>query len=140
MSTAVGTLEARKTGRSIWPVTFVAILVMLSVAVIAVSIGRDQARTNTPTVGMAANVNTPSELAGIDATFVGGTAANTPSELTGGIAGGFAGSTSANTPTELSGGIRHKFASPLGNNTPTELSGGIVGGLPPEVYDRHQRG
>jgi hypothetical protein len=31
--------------------------------------------------------------------------------------------------------------SPLsGTNTPSELTGGITGGLPAEIYDRHQRG
>ena len=123
MSTGVGTLQGTSAGRSIWPAAVLVSLVMLTIAVAAISIDRDQGRPGAQTVVGRHLVNTPSELsAGIPQTVVGGTASN--------------------TPTELSGGIRHKFVSEtLGTTTPTELSGGIIGdGLPAKFYDRHQRG
>jgi hypothetical protein len=94
-------------------------------------------------------VNTPSELSvrsfgAAEQTFVGGTAANTRSEL---------------KPVYMYGrnlrglwprepvymhGRNLRGLSPLsdklGTNTQTELSGGIIGdGLPAEFYARHQR-
>ena len=122
MSTMVGTQHAPRTGGSILFATFLASLVMLTIAVVAISI--DQGRQGeTKFVGRPV-VNTP--------------LVNTPSELSAGIAGGaeqtFVGGTAANTPSELSGGIR------LGSDTPTELSGAVIGdGLPAEIYDRHMR-
>jgi len=128
---------------------FLASLVMLTVAVVAISLDGDTGRQGETTFVGRHVVNTPSELSagmvGGAETFVGGTAANTPSELNAQIGAGrpktVAGGTLANTPTELSGGIRHKFVSDtLGTTTPTELSGGIIGdGLPAEFYARHQR-
>jgi hypothetical protein len=64
-------------------------------------------------------------------TKVGGTAANTPSELNAQVGGGrpktVAGGTLANTPTELSGGVRHRFVGDgVGTNTPAEISGEIT--------------
>jgi len=151
MSTKIGTLQAPRAGGSILLATFLASLVMLTVAVVAISIDRDNGRQGETTFVGRHVVNTPNELSaqivgGAEQTFVGGTAANTPSELNAQIGAGrpktVAGGTLANTPTELSGGIRHKFVSDtLGTNTPTEVSGGIIGdGLPAEFYDRHQRG
>jgi hypothetical protein len=151
MSTKVGTLQAPRAGGSILLAAFLASLVMLTVAVVAISIDRDNARQGETTFVGRHVVNTPSELSagivgGAEQTFVGGTVANTPSELNAQIGAvrpkTVAGGTLANTPTELSGGIRHKFVSDtLGTTTPTELSGGIIGdGLPAEIYDRHQRG
>jgi hypothetical protein len=151
MSTKVGTLQAPRAGGSILLAAFLASLVMLTVAVVAISIDRDNARQGETTFVGRHVVNTPSELSagifgGAEQTFVGGTVANTPSELNAQIGAvrpkTVAGGTLANTPTELSGGIRHKFVSDtLGTTTPTELSGGIIGdGLPAEIYDRNQRG
>ena len=145
MSTRVGTLQAPRTGGSILLAAFLASLVMLTIAVVAISVDRDTGRQGETTF-VGRQVNTPSELSGgivggAEQTFVGGTAANTPSELSAGIVGGIAGGTAANTPTELSGGIRHKFVSgTVGTNTPTELSGGTVARIPREIYERHQRG
>jgi hypothetical protein len=150
MSAKVETLQAPRTGRSILLATSVASLVMLTIAVVAISLDRDQGGQGETTFVGRHVVNTPSELSagivgGAEQTFVGGTAANTPSELSAQIGGGrpktVAGGTLANTSTELSGGIRHKFVGDkLGTNTPTELSGGLIGdGLPAEFYDRHQR-
>jgi len=152
MSTRIGTLQAPRAGGPILLATFLASLVMLTVAVVGISFDRDQGRQAETTTFVGRHmVNTPSELSagtvgGAEQTFVGGTAANTPSELNAQIGVAtpktVAGGTLANTPTELSGGVRHKFVSDtLGTNTPTELSGGIIGnGLPAELYDRHQRG
>ena len=126
MSTRVGTLQAPRAGGSIFFAAFLASLVMLTIAVVAISVDRDAGRQG-------------------ETTFVGRQVVNTPSELSGGIVGGaeqtFVGGTAANTPTELSGGIRHKFAGgALGTTTPSELSGGLGNGRPAEIYDRHQRG
>jgi len=112
MSTRVGTLQAPRTGGSILLAAFLASLVVMTMAVVAISLDRNQGR--------------PGET-----TFVGRQVVNTPSELNGQIRGGrtgiVPGGTLANTPTELSGGVRHKFASDtLGTNTPTELSGVII--------------
>jgi hypothetical protein len=97
-----------------------------------VAISFDQGRQGETTFGGRHLVSTPSELSagivgGAEQTFVGGTAANTPSEL--------------NAGARLELGIKtHQFISDtLGTNTPTELSGGIIGGLPANFYDRHQR-
>jgi hypothetical protein len=139
MSTRVGTLQAPRAGGSILLAAFLASLVMLTIAVVAISVDRDAGRQGETTFVGRAVVNTPSELsagivAGAQQTFVGGTAANTPSELSSGIVGG----TAAKTPGELSGGIRHKYVGDaVGANTPSELS--IGNGLPAKIYDRHQR-
>ena len=151
MSTRVGTLQAPRAGGSILLAAFLASLVMLTVAVVAISLDRHKGRQGETTFVGRHVVNTPSELSagivgGAEQAFVGGTVANTPSELNAQIGAGrpktVAGGTLANTPTKLSGGIRHKFVSDtLATNTPTELSGGIIGdGLPAEIYDLHQRG
>ena len=151
MSARVGTLQAPRAGGSVLLAAFLASFVMVTIAVVAISLDSDQGRQGRTTFVGRHVVNTPSELSagivgGAPQTFVGGTAANTPSELSAQIGGGrpktVAGGTLANTPTELSGGIRHKFlGDTLGANTPTELSGGTIGeGLPAEFYDLHQRG
>jgi hypothetical protein len=136
MSTRVGTLQAPRAGGSILFAAFLASLVMLTIAVVAVSLDREQGRQGKTTFVGRHVVNTPSELSG---GIVGG-AVNTPSELepvymhgrnlrglsplepvymhgrnlrglsplNAQISGGppsVAGGTSANTPTELSGGI-----------------------------------
>jgi len=142
MSTRVGTLQAPRAGGSILLAAFLASLVMLTIAVVTISVDHDAGRQGETTFVGRQVVNTPSELSGgivggAEQTFVGGTAANTPSELSAGIVGGAA----TNTPSELSGGIRHKFAGgALGTTTPSELSGGLGNGRPAEIYDRHQRG
>ena len=118
MSTRVGTLQAPRAGGSILLAAFLVSLVMLTIAVVAISVDRDAVRQG-------------------ETTFVGRQVVNTPSELSAGIVGGAA----ANTPSELSGGIRHKYAGgAVETNTPSELSGGVGSGIPAEIYDRHQRG
>ena len=89
MSTRVGTQQAPMAGGSILIATFLASLVMLTIGVVAISI--DQGRQGETTfVGRqlvnTPMVNTPSELSagfvgGAEQAFVGGTAANTLSEL-----------------------------------------------------------
>lgn len=145
MSTRVGTLQAPKAGGSILLAAFLASLVMLTIAVAAISFDRSQGRQGKTTFAGRQLVNTPSEvsaatLGGAEQTFVGGTAANTPSETNAqarvelGIKAhkAFMSDTlGTNTPSELSGGIRHKYVSdPLGTNTPSELA---------KIYARHQR-
>ena len=121
MSSRVGTLQAPKIGRSIWPAAFLAALVVLTMATVAVSFGREEGAPTAP--GITAEVTK-----GIADASIGSTLANTPYELSGGIVGGRDLTTAANTPTELSGGM-----------------GGIVPPQdPPELtaaerYDLHQR-
>jgi hypothetical protein len=118
MSTGIGTLQAPKTTRSIWPAAVIASLVMLTIGLATFMLGRgDAARTTSP----ARTVSTP--------TVVSGTLANTPTEIR--AATGAAGEgvvavrivphvprrapgtgtgssevgTTANTPSELSGGL-----------------------------------
>jgi hypothetical protein len=127
MSTRVGTQQASRAGGSILLATFLASLVMLTIAVVAISL--DQGRQGEATFVGRQLVNTPSELnaamvGGAEQTFVGGTAANTPSELSAQIRGG--------RPGTVAGGTLA--------NTPTELSDGVIGdGLPAEIFARHQR-
>jgi hypothetical protein len=131
MSTRVGTLQAPRANGSILLAAFLGLLVMMTIAVVAISLDSNEGRQG-------------------ETTFVGRHVVNTPGELSAGIVGGaeqtFVGGTAANTPSELSGwssppASRHKFMSDTpGTNTPTELTGGIVGGLPAKFYDRHQRG
>ena len=129
MSTRVGTLQAPRAGGSILLAAFLASLVMLTIAVVAISVDRDAGRQGETTFAGRHVVTTPSELsAGIVGgaeTFVGGTAANTPSETRRGIVGRPTpkAATGENAPTIVSGG-----------NTPSELSGGSF-----EQYELHQR-
>lgn len=130
MSTKVGTLQAPRAGGSIVLAAFLASLVMLTIAVVAISLDRDQGRQGETTFVGRHVVNTPSELSagivgGAEQTFVGGTAANTPSETRGGIVG-------RPTPKVATGGNAPTIVS--GANTPSELSGGLF-----EQYGRHQR-
>ena len=74
MSTRTGTLQAPRAARSIWPAAVIASLLMLSIGIGAFFLGRDQATLAPKTV-----------VGGTEQTVVGGTAANTPSELTGGM-------------------------------------------------------
>jgi hypothetical protein len=135
MSTRIGTLEAPRTTRSIWPAAVVASLLMLTIGIGAFFLGRDQA---TPTA----------------TTVVGGTAANTPTEISGGIAGGLSstsvgGSTGSSwiaagvTPAmqkvivaarDAAEGDSGELSAGTPVNTPSELSGGSF-----ERFGRHQR-
>lgn len=130
MSTRVGTLQAPRAGGSILLAAFLASLVMVTIAGVAISLDRDQGRQGETTFVGRHVVNTPSELSagivgGAEQTFVGGTAANTPSETGRGIVGRPTpkAATRGNAPAIVSGG-----------NTPSELSGGLF-----EQYGRHQR-
>ena len=130
MSTKVETLQAPRAGGSIVLAAFLASLVMVTIAGVAISLDRDQGRQGETTFVGRHAVNTPSELSGeivggTEQTFVGGTAANTPSETRRGIAG-------RPTPKVAPGGNAPAIVS--GGNTPSELSGGLF-----EQYGRHQR-
>ena len=148
MSSRVGTLQGSRAkgsgGRLIWPAAIVASLVMLTIAVAAISLSGDPASETAQRDGVRQNPQT----------VVGGTAANTPSELSGGIVGGAAATTlgaragsssiaigvtpamqaaivasrnAADAPSsELSGGST--------GNTPSELTGGMF-----DRYGIHQR-
>jgi hypothetical protein len=149
MSTRVGTLQAPRAGGSILLAAFLASLVMVTIAGVAISLDRDQGRQGETTFVGRHVVNTPSELSagivgGAEQTFVGGTAANTPSELKPVYMHGR--NLQGLSPLEpvYMHGRNLRGLSPLsdklGTNTPTEISGGIGNGLPAEMYDRHQRG
>jgi len=130
MSTRVGTLQAPRAGGSILLAAFLASLVMVTIAGVAISLDRDQGRQGETTFVGRHVVNTPSELSaglvgGTEQTFVDGTAANTPSETRRGIVG-------RPTPKAATGGSAPAIVS--GGNTPSELSGGLF-----EQYGRHQR-
>jgi len=139
MSTKVGTLQAPKAGGSIVLAAFLASLVMLTIAVVAISLDHDQGRQGEATFVGRHVVNTPSELSGgivggAEQTFVGGTAANTPSETRRGIVG-------RPTPRVGEGENASKVATGgdaptivSGANTPSELTGGSF-----ERFGRHQR-
>ena len=122
MSTKIGTLQAPRTTRSIWPAAVIASLLLLSVGIGAFFLGRDQA---TPTAKTA----------------VAETAADTSTQITGGTAGSswiavgmtpamqeaiVAARDAAEASGELSAGTTA--------NTPSELSGGLF-----ERTGRHQR-
>lgn len=129
MSTRVGTLQAPRAGGSILFAAFLASLIMLTIAVVAISVDRDAGRQGETTFAGRQVVNTPTEpsagiVGGAEQTFVGGTAANTPTELNAQFGGG--------RPKTVAGGTLA--------NTPSELSGGLGSGRPAEIYDRHQRG
>ena len=130
MSTRVGTVQAPRAGGSILLAVFLASLVMLTVAVVATSLYRDQGRQGETTFVGRHVVNTPTELSGgivggTEQTSVGGTAANTPSETRRGIVG-------RPTPKVAEGENAPTIVS--GANTPSELSGGAF-----ERSGRHQR-
>ena len=148
MSTRVGTLQAPRANGSILLAAFLGLLVMATIAVVAISFERDQGQQGETTFVGRSVVNTPSEqsagiVGGAEQAFVGGTAANTPSELKPVyMHGRNLQGLSALEPVYMHG-RNLQGLSPLsdtGTNTPTELSGGIIGGLPAEFYDRHQRG
>jgi len=136
MSTRVGTLQGSPAGRSIWPAAILASLVMLTIAVAAISLGRDRPQpTAKTTVG--------------EQTVVGGTAANAPSEVRGGLAkangrggvrlaphvprrgaeasGSFDGGTVGNNPGGLSGGAAKTSVDNTVRDAPIVVNGHICG-------------
>ncbi len=115
MSTRVGTLQGTRPGRSIWPAAVVASLVMLTIAVAAVSLGRDRPQPTPNTV-----------VGGVEQTIVGGTAANTPSELRGATAEAGGGvRLTPHVPRRAADATGSSEAGTVGN-TPSELSGGLT--------------
>ncbi len=139
MSTKVGTLQAPKAGGSIVLAAFLASLVMLTIAFVAISLAGDQGQPGEATFVGRHAVNTPTELSGgiaggAEQTFVGGTAANTPSETGRGIVGRPTPKVGEgeNAPKVATGGDAPTIVS--GANTPSELTGGSF-----EQSGRHQR-
>ena len=141
MRTRIGTLQAPRS-RSIWPVAVVASLLMLTIGIGAFFVGRDQGTQTPKTV-----------VGGAESTVVHGTAANTPTEINGGVVGGVAtsqagvtaGSSSlavAARPAVMAAIIAARNAADADpaevggttGNTPSELSGGMF-----EQFGRHQR-
>ena len=128
MSTRVGTLQAPRAGGSILLATFLASLVMLTIAMVAISFDQGQ-QGETTFVGRQHVVNTPSELGagfvgGAEQTFVGGTAANTPSEL--------------NAQARLELGIRHTSTLVTSSGLtprPSCQAGSSARGFPAWIYD-----
>jgi len=128
MSIGVGTLKP--SGRSIWPAAVVLSVVMLTVAVIAISLDRGSAVPST-----TQKVEAPAVAIG------SGTAANTPSELRGVT-------TAERTGAGISF-IRHvpkretgtstEQPQTSGATTPTELSGGMDAKNDFARFGRHQR-
>ena len=115
MSTGIGTLQAPRRTRSIWPAAVIASLLMLSIGIGAFFLGRDRA-TPAPS----------SNVGGTEQTVAAETSANTPSESLRGIVG-------RPTPRVGSGGDTPVIASTA--NTPSELTGGI----PAAERASHQR-
>ena len=125
MSTGIEAIRAPR--RMPWAAAVLALLVVMTVAIIAT------------TVSVSGESN---------ARFVGRHLVNVPSEISGGVTQGIAGGTAANTPTELSDRLTRWFNAGCGSygcrndtlaNTPTELSGGLPAGRAAKIYARHQR-
>ena len=113
MSIGTGTLQPNtRVIRPIWLAALLAIVLAFAGAVIVTNAGQEAARDTTPA-----------------RTEVSGTAANTPSELRGGVESAVGG-TLANTPIEVRPHVPRRaanaesFSGTVGN-TPSELSGGL---------------
>jgi hypothetical protein len=125
MSTRIGTLQAPKTGRSIWPAAVIASLVMLTIGLATFMLGRgDTARTT----ATDRTVSTPS--------VVSGTLANTPTELRAATAGAGVAAVriAPHVPRRAAGTATGSSEVGTTGNTPSELTGGM-----PQRYDAHQR-
>lgn len=112
MSIGVGTLKP--SGRSIWPAAVVLSVVMLTVAVIAISLDRGDAVPST-----TQKVEAPAVA------IVSGTAANTPSELRGATTAERSGagiSFVRHVPKrEIGSAAAERVTPQLGTNTPSEI-------------------
>jgi hypothetical protein len=135
MSTQIGTLQPNaRAAQPIWPVAILALLVVAIVAVIVATPDDTRPRDETTTAFVGAPVSTgvPSthgKHVGIDVAVpqaLAGTAANTPTELTGGIDFSTAGAATA-APSELSGRFLAERAKQLGTEIGTEAGGGGTG-------------
>jgi hypothetical protein len=132
MSTRIGTLKPTR-GRSIWPAAFMVSFVMLTIAVVIVSLDRGE-----PSPATTSRVEAPA------VEIVSGTAANTPSELRGATTadrGGAGISFVRHVPRYGIGANATESGSPeLGSNTPSELSGGMSQASRAEIWAReHMR-
>ncbi|HKN81193.1 MAG TPA: hypothetical protein VJZ98_07640 [Actinomycetota bacterium] len=127
MSTRVGTLQGPRQGRSIWPAAILASFVMLTIAVGVVSLGRDRPQPTPNTV-----------VGGTAQTFVGGTAANTPSELRAATAAADIGGVrlAPHLPKRAVGAAKGSSGVGTAGNTPSEMTGVFVGGIVPKFVGR----
>jgi hypothetical protein len=110
-------------GRSIWPAAVLVSLVMLTIAVTAISIDRDEGRPGKQTFVGRQVVNTPSELSGTRAGSSSIAIGVTPAMQAAIVA---ARNAADGPSSELSGGST--------GNTPSELTGGMF-----DRYGLHQR-
>ena len=133
MSTQIGTLQPNaRAAQPMWPVAILALLVVAIVAVILTA--PDATRPREETTSSAA-FSTGAAAArgkqlGVEIAFpqaFAGTAANTPTELTGGIAFSTAGAVTE-APTELSGRFLAERAKQLGTEIGTVAGGGAGSG------------
>jgi hypothetical protein len=138
MSTRIGSLEAPRMGRSIWPAAIIASLVMLTIGLATFTLGRgDAARTtapdrtvSTPTVVSGTQANTPTELraatagAGVAAVRI---APHVPRRAAGTATGSSDVDTAVNTPSELSGGVVQTFIDTTVRDEPIMVNGHICG-------------
>ena len=141
MSTRVGTLQAPRAGGSMLLAAFLASLVIVTIAMAAISFDRGQGRQGEATIVGRQVVITPSQPS---SGIVDGTAANTPSEVKPVyMHGRNLRGLSPLEPVYMHGrNLRGllPLSDELGTNTPTELSGGIIDdGLPAKFYARRQR-
>jgi hypothetical protein len=116
MSTGIGTLQAPRTSRSIWPAAVIASMVMLTIGLATFMLGRgDAARTtaqdrpvSAPTVVSGTLANTPTELraatAGAGVAAVG-IAPHVPRRAAETATGSSEVGTTGNTPSEINGGL-----------------------------------
>jgi hypothetical protein len=137
MSTQIGTLQPNaRAAQPMWPVAILALLVVAIVAVIVVTPDDTRPRdetTSSAVVGAPVSTGVPAthgKQLGIEVAVpqtLAGTAANTPTELTGGIAFSTAGGATA-VPTELSGRFLAERAKQLGTEIGTETGSGAGSG------------
>ena len=111
MSTKIGTLQAPRATRSIWPAAVIVSLLLLTVGIGAFFLGHDQATPTAKTV-VGAAADTPTQIIGGTAGSSSLAVAARPAVMAAIIAareaaeasGELSAGTSANTPSELSGG------------------------------------
>jgi hypothetical protein len=127
MSTQIGTLQPKgRTAQPMWPVAILALLVVaIVVAIVTAPEGSGPREETTSFVDAPVSSGVPAthgKQLGVRIAFpeaVAGTVANTPTELTGGIAFSTAGAVTS-APAELSGRFLAERAKQLG----TEIGGG----------------
>jgi hypothetical protein len=150
MSTKIGTLQAPRTTRSIWPAAVIVSLLLLTVGIGAYFLGRDQATPTAQTVAGGAAADTPTQIIGTaGSSWIG--VGVTPAMQEAIVSARDAGSSwigvgvtpamqEAIVAARDAAGVSGELNAGTTTNTPSELSGGMANGLPAKFYDRHQRG